>query len=26
VVVERRAKEKGGLWAELAKARKELPG
>jgi MoxR-like ATPase len=26
VVIERRAKEKGGLWAELAKARKELPG
>jgi MoxR-like ATPase len=25
VVVERRAKEKGGLWTELAKARKELP-
>jgi MoxR-like ATPase len=26
VVVERRAKEKRGLWAELARARKELPG
>jgi MoxR-like ATPase len=25
VVVERRAKEKGGLWTDLAKARKELP-
>jgi hypothetical protein len=26
VVVQRRAKEQGGLWADLAKARKELPG